>query len=395
MSNFSWKPRGSSEDRQGASYIEPSEVLYEIDLPMIFVTDEGPWKSIWYLCDKTDSLLRYLRSGTNTDIIDQLKSGSISVLQALRYPHHEIIDLDFSFQIVSSWKTNIEWIPSEFLPKQHAMLHADLEPILDIKFTGSNIKPHLLPISAIKRGVDGAYAALKKLAEAATSEEAAGEALYSSSIGRPKRSLKKLFDLPTQKLAFGSLEIAFSAPSDVQSDLYPDETRSKLEQMSNLLTNGLEWAYSYPNSKTERPSLNILEALERLSPPLEGAIEKVELRGQLIPTRKTLVLNRDISAHVRRAISQAKREDEESNYIYHGYVRELDKDNQTFTLRDSDGNDIGSFTCLEDTYEDALSAFSTGSEVAVIARSVRGKQFIEAHHIITDIQKLIESVKEP
>lgn len=372
MPSLDWTPEHAVEEAPTAEAVQPATVLYALEVPRIFTTTDTVWQYLWYLCDANETTLRYIRVSTNDLTIENIQNGSMTVFEALCVPALYLIDLDDDFNVLTSWRTSIQFIPEDFLPKPHVMLYAHLEPLLHLKLSGPLLHAGIAPTSALKRGVDGAYLALKKLYEATN----AGAA-----IGRPARAAKKLFDPPVQRMAFGSVEIAFANISTAQIAV-EDDTPAKLSAMSGALEAGLSWIADELEAATEQPSLNILEAIEKLTPPLDGVIESVTVRGSIMPRHKQIVLFRDHSRKVKAAIKSARVIENEVISTLHGFIREFDMDRQSFTLRDNEGSDLGTFICDEDIYDDAYDAFLSGTNVSVVSRRRTGSTFFEANMIV-------------
>lgn len=372
MTRFDWASNIAVLDGNLQSNIDIEEVLYDFDGPKIFISHDGIWKYFWYLCDEDCDGFLYLLVPTDDRIINNLKTGAITVLEALLMPTGFLAETNFSLTVLSSWKVSPCKIPPNRLPARHAMLYASLEPLLSVRLVGERLVPGRVPASAVKRGIDGAYAALKKLAEAAVD---------TPPIGRPAQSFRKFFDLPMQRLSFGSVEIAFSSRKPDQTELLLDDySILTINRMGQMLSTGLKWI---ADSSSERPSLAVLEALEKLSPPTsDSVIHRVEIRGQMLGPRNEHILDRDSSRFLRSAISEERMHIDTKIRLVIGFVREIDADKRTFILRDADGAEVGSFFCDEDAYEgvyeNVYNAFINQQFVQVFSRPIPGRSQLEA-----------------
>lgn len=377
MTRFSWASNLTVFDGRLQSHVEIEEVLYDFDGPRIFVSSDGSWKYLWYLCDEDTDGFLYLIVPTDDSIVLNLKSGASTVLGALLMPSGFLVETDFSVKIKASWKVRPSQVSKYYLPAPHAMLYASLEPLLSVRLVGEQLVPGHVPASAVKRGIDGAYGALKKLGEAA---------VEISSLGRPGQSLRQLFDLPIQRMAFGSVEISFASQRSYQGELLPNkDIIEKIEKMGELLSVGLKWACNRDSALASRPILAVLEALEKLAPPMDGAIQRVEVRGKMLQSRIEYTLDRKSSKIVRAAISHERSAKSEKIRLIEGYVRELDVDKQTFILRDTEGNDLANFICDEYAYDDIYNAFIEQQFVQVAGRPIRGKSQLEALIVSAEI----------
>jgi len=113
----------------------PEEMLFEYNGPLIF-TFKTRWNgiAIAYLSDEEDNVLRYIIAPTNSSIVERLKSGIISVRNALEQPMIWLADVTTSNWSVSrSWQIQIKDLPEDALPKPEVMLYPNLEPLQTIK----------------------------------------------------------------------------------------------------------------------------------------------------------------------------------------------------------------------------------------------------------------------
>jgi len=111
------------------------EMLFEYNGPAIF-TFKTRWNgiAIAYLSDEDDNILRYVIAPTNQTIVENLKSGIISVRNALDQPMIWLADVRTSdWSISRSWQIQIEDLPEDALPKPDLMLYRHLEPLGTVK----------------------------------------------------------------------------------------------------------------------------------------------------------------------------------------------------------------------------------------------------------------------
>jgi hypothetical protein len=113
--------------------IVPLEVLYYFDGPCVFTT-YLPSKTfiLAYLAEENDEILRYIFSTTSDSTINDLKSGIISVRQALSQGSLRIAYLDFALFPINIFSIKLEQCPEDALPDKDAMLLAELEPVLKV-----------------------------------------------------------------------------------------------------------------------------------------------------------------------------------------------------------------------------------------------------------------------
>jgi hypothetical protein len=202
--------------------------------------------------------------------------------------------------------------------------------------------------------------------------------------------LKGLFNLPAQRVAFGSFEISFRSPiadAELTSISAADMNleKSALEEVGLMLRTGLEFLENADQGALNEPKTSekdrvILQAMKYLTPSSQGPIQEIELGGNLLGTiarRHTLTRENRRTVNQALARSQATTHDREVIQKV-GYIRELDKDRLTCILRESD-TDIGtSFLLDEELLEDVVDVFSDNLLVRVIGLSVPLKDTILA-----------------
>ena len=105
---------------------EPEEVLYKFDEPAIFtVRLPSGCLAIAYLADEFDEedRLRFILSTTFEHVIDDLKSGILSVYDALVMGSRWVVDVDYTYQPVRAFVA----IGDDLLPEKNVMLRPDKE----------------------------------------------------------------------------------------------------------------------------------------------------------------------------------------------------------------------------------------------------------------------------
>jgi hypothetical protein len=146
--------------------------------------------------------------------------------------------------------------------------------------------------------------------------------------------------------------------------------------MGNKLESALNWAID-PNPDEATPvAIELLEALEKLVPPKSGIVKSVEVRGRIFSDPLIrFPLNRESSTHVRKALGTARASQEKITTVS-GLVREFDKDDLSFTLREtSDGKDHVCRFQVE-YYDELFEIFNTDARVMI-----SGMENIKTHEI--------------
>lgn len=367
-----WEIQGKTVDPERFSPFEPVEVLYEFDGPRIFtVLDKDQAPNLVYWSDEDQSCTRYVVVPTSPQILGDLRQGVISVLDALDQPRCWVCDVDLDGQLTGCLLVNYPEIPSDALPARGTMLWPSLEPLLTLRAVGTEIVPGQIPASVIRSCVEGVQKSLKVLSEYVLGQ--------GPQTGRPDETLKRLFDLPTQRLAFASFEISFRMPVEevnLFTSLGQKSPESEtLEQVGTLLNKGLKWLttsaaeegmYS-PGNPEESEA--VLRALKELTPSSQGSIERIELKGQLIGDRVApLVLERKARQRVNAAIRSQTLEPQLIDL--EGRIRELDADRLSFELREIEGPTLNQkFVFDEELLDDVFQAFQEGKRIRVAGRT--------------------------
>ena len=355
---------------------DAEEVLYEFDGPRVFTLRDADGElNLAYWSDEDDQNTQYVAVPTSTGIIDALKDGRISVHDALNQPRCWLCLVKHDGEIDSVYSGAYELIPEDCRPAKGTMLWSSLEPILTLRAIGAGIEPGMVPGSVIRTCVEGVQKTFKFL-----SEYVLGQA---PQAGRPDEFLRKLFDLPTQRIAFASFEISFRVPLE-ERDLFTASGQKSpeaetVEKVGTLLNKGLNWLASgagdeglFSPDHPEEGSV-LLRALKELTPSSQGSIEQLELRGRILGERTApLVLKRIDRQRVNTAI---KRRSLEPQLIdLEGRVRELDKDRLSFELREI--NDVNAptrrFVFDEELLEEVFQAFEGNYRVRVAGQSFPG-----------------------
>ena len=364
-----WDPSGKPIDPGQFEPFEPVDVFYEFDGPRVFtLKDRDNELNLAYWSDEDSDICRYVVVPTTETILDDLKVGRISVLEALNQPRCWLCDINSEGDLSAVHRVDFNAVPGDSLPTAGTMLLPSLEPILTLRAVGDEIKPGQIPGSVIRTCVEGVQKTFKFLSEYVLGQQ--------PQAGRPDDFLRRLFDLPTQRVAFSSFEISFRMPIE-EKDLFSEsgekspETET-LEEVSELLKKGLAWLTSAAGEEgvysAENPEEGtvLLRALKELTPSSQGSIECFELKGQLLgPRSSPLVLTRSARQRVNNAIRSQSLEPQVVDL--EGRVRELDKDRLSFELREIAGGDQQTqrFVFDEELLEEVFQAFQEDLRVRV------------------------------
>lgn len=362
--------------------LAPEDVLYEFDgRPCIF-TAFTPQRSLLlaYLAEELEDegLLRFIVATTSESTVAGLQDGSVSVRDAIERGSHWLVDVDDSYRPQRAAACRLEDLPEDALPGSSTMLWASLEPALVVRLKGSDIRRGSVPATVFTQAAEIAGRAFKPVFEWAARKSRAEKG------GRPPDWLRVLYGLPAQRIAYGSLEVAFREV-DVSGfhqqelplgEAVPPSAREIQESGWDAIREGLQWSVSEdqlpPNSGDEEKWRLILEAMKRLAPASTGPVTSVAVSGRLVggPAR-SFELTRASTKKIRTALTELKKRHDFTLAVFKGRIRDLDLDKLTVVLRDVPDQPSDIFLALADErlLEDAREAHYQELEVNVVARS--------------------------
>lgn len=361
-----WPITSPKTSPQQFEKIEMCEVLYEFDGPKIFTAkDSENLLRLWYesVEDEANKSIRFLVAPTTDSQIEKLKRGHNTVYDLLKQTWLWVVDLSYEMTPKDAWILNsINEVPAKARPEPHATLYPEHMPLLSYRLIGPGLQEGQVPASVISRAVRSPTAALKRIFESFNQS-------YSS--GRPEESFRRSYDLPAARFAYNSFEVAFSEPATDQLDL---DGESTYEIGSAALEQGLRWLV---HQSGDEPSVYVLEALKELTPPAHGQIEGAEIRGRLIKSNTVFRLNRQHRRSISEALIKHQMVDHELIKVS-GQIRELDKDNLSFMLRNRP-NDDAELKCIftEEQYDDIVDYFNSDSFVSATGRLKHSKNLLE------------------
>lgn len=345
--------------------ISPEEILYEFDGPRIFTAQSALGELLFYLADEKDGVCRYIVAPTNASIVGLLKSGVRSVRDALNQPWVWFLDTRCDGNPVAAWKGTLADAPADALPLPGVMLWPHLEPVFVLRAIGDGLGEGTVPASVIRQVVDGATTALKKIS---------GHVFQAARAqGRKANAIRQFYDLPMQGVAYNSFEIAFRHPDRKQLTLgageVPEELGSEFDEIGKQLEQALSWAMNAKSEEDNDPlDIDLLEALEKLVPPQTGIVKSMELRGRIFRAgHERYQLTRETSKRVRRALGKARVSQERITKVS-GLVREFDKDDLSFTLRETDDGKEHGCRFPQEFFDDVLEVFNTDQRVTISGR---------------------------
>lgn len=346
--------------QKGSTLPAPAEVLYEFEEPLIFVHGDVPVQSLWYKQTGTPSGPQYWVVPTSDPILTRLKSGRISMLDALRQPWASIIEIDRDQRIVRTEPPKEE--DEEFLPNPGTMLYAELQPWFSVRFLGENLDPGAVPASIAELAFKMGRKSLRKAAELAIA------AAETQNLKNQIPFLKSFQNLSFGGTRFASFQVDFTLPI-IGTSGQPgyqaaiENITGILDQATRLLTE---------ENAAPCPPEELIEVGLALCPPLHGVVEQVELGGRLLSNRK-IPIDRAKTRQMKNRASSIR--ENWRTFQATGRIRDFDKDLPGFTLREVivNGANHSDIDCEmdEEFYDDAYDCFHNDlpCEVSLAARS--------------------------
>ncbi len=377
-----WEPNGKPfTDWARLGNLDPVEVLLEYDGPRIFTCNNQEGDLLLaFQCSEDDEHLRFVLAPFNDRLLGSLTSGKITLRNAILQPQVFLADVGDGWRVKRAWKMDSAAIPKEILPKPGTMLWPHLEPILRVRAVGDEFSESTVPLSVLRAATQATEKTLRLLAEQAI-----------NALGMSERMLRRYFDLPT-RVAYSSLEVSFQAP-DSKTSPFPGGDDKVLKQMGELLQRALGWAtnpdsLSMPNFSEQGVDIqSILEAVKCLTPSSNGRVEQVFVSGRIIrPSAGAFHLTTSTRKRINRGLRRVRKIERlptaaEIPSLVEGYIREVDKDSLSFTLRGIPGQveEEKKLFFYEELLDDVNDAFNEEYPVRILARPRgRGVNRLEA-----------------
>lgn len=125
-----WHAPGKPDDSGRFPSFTPVEVLYEFDGPRIFtIRDSDGGSNLVYWSDEDGQTTRYVVSPTSDRILDNLRGGVLSVLEALDQPRCWLCDVDREGNLLHCHLVDFESIPGDAKPARGTLLWPSLESL--------------------------------------------------------------------------------------------------------------------------------------------------------------------------------------------------------------------------------------------------------------------------
>jgi hypothetical protein len=124
-----WQVPGKRIDAGLFKPFEPVEVLYEFEGPRTFThKDSAGQLCLAHWCDTDPELNRFIIVPFTDSLVHKLKTGEITLGDALDQPRVWVLDLAHPGDVREVWSVELTDLPTDVLPKAGTMLWPSLEP---------------------------------------------------------------------------------------------------------------------------------------------------------------------------------------------------------------------------------------------------------------------------
>lgn len=358
-----------SENRLPISIVDwplpVDHVLYEAEQPIIFVTHSKIGQPLLaYLAHEADDVNFIVLASASAAKIRMLEHGTLGVREAICSDWMWLARCERIPDQSHIWSVVESDIPNDYLPVPGTPLLPEHTVVFAARALGEGIELGRMPCSVVSLVADSARASLKAVLDYVRS---------ANTEGRPTDAQRALYDLPVQRLRFASFEVGLAEPN---SDLFRDNS---LQQAVTYLSRGLAWAEK-ASDQSDSPGANpaereaVLRATLALTPPSSGVVSSIEVSGAWLNGRR-FHLDRSSRTKVSRQLRNLRTE---RIVFYTGRIGEIDDDNLSFTLRETEeGVDYkGSFP--EDLLDDMRTHYYESSRIQISGVELSGRLRVTA-----------------
>ena len=291
--SFDWIPPGSPDRLPLISRIPPTDILYELDEPILFLASSDYFPVLCYKIDSDLSCSQYIVVPTNLATIGHLRAGHIPLHSAIVQPWAWIVEADDkSFDVARSWGLSSEVIPKSLLPSdgvglyhRHGVIHnktiSQNTSYLSVKFRGGEAKNGTLPFWVIKNAVYEVYNSFWRIF---------APAVQHASKNVAEKTLRRVVNIPTHEMVHASLLIAIERPEiDLggirnRPDVDVPLAQSNIEKAQHeFLESTMAIASAVDRNHVTQglasDHFNAIEALSEIIPSQNSFFDSVEING--------------------------------------------------------------------------------------------------------------------
>ena len=126
--------------------IEPHEVLYDFDGPRTFTCfDAKGGLCLAHWSDEDRRAIRYLVVPVTESSIQKLKTGEMSLREALDHPRLSLVEVMHTGEVIDAWQVKMDDLPEDAVPRPGTLLWPSLESRLVLHPRSDAIPPGPIP----------------------------------------------------------------------------------------------------------------------------------------------------------------------------------------------------------------------------------------------------------
>lgn len=152
-----WNINGTMVAKARFEPFIPVEVLDDYDGPRLFTLEDAEGElNLAYWSDQDQAVCRYVVVPTTKKLLEALRTGRISVYDALDQPRCWLCDVTHEGVLSACQRVEFEAVPRDSLPATDTMLLPNLEPLPTTLPNGDKIAAGQMPASVIRTRATGA-----------------------------------------------------------------------------------------------------------------------------------------------------------------------------------------------------------------------------------------------
>lgn len=190
-----WNYSSPCLDNGSGENINPIEILYYYETPLLFTAKVGFINVLCYKLEELPNTDLFLLSPTNMDTIKALRAGKISVRGALSSENYWIVEAE-KYRAIKTWSATANDLPEDFLPEPRTGLFEhfgevpdvidEVDPFLSFKFSGPELSSGKISFKTFKALVDQVYVSMYSLFTPVEFSGRRASDFFDFEIGQPK-----------------------------------------------------------------------------------------------------------------------------------------------------------------------------------------------------------------
>lgn len=333
--------------------IEPIDVLYHYDAPLIFTSKIGFFNTIFCKVDELENSDLYIATNVSSETLSALRSGRLSVRGVFVQKQVFLVELGSDFSVLAYEECEKNRIPEDYLPDPGAGLFAQFGIVPDMlqeskaffsmNFRGDALASERIPFSVFKNIIDNAYNTSKKI-------------LTPQNLMSARSST---FDFAITQPQFGSLIITVDKPileekklKRLLNHLNIEDVKMEIFRRRNEFFQGFielikELEKGDLSKEFAEENYFLLDQIITISPSGKNSINSVELAAGIDGKTEQAALNERTGIRVHQAHELVQHE----KITDKGVIVEINSPSKTFVLSSIRGRQV---TCQASDFFDEL-----------------------------------------